>query len=88
MLNISFTPNAWEDYLYWQRTDRKLLKKINILIKDVQRNPDGTGLGKAEKLSHELSGFCSRRINYTHRMIYKVEKNMLIIFQLRFHYKE
>lgn len=82
---IAFHPNAWEDYLYWQRTDKKLLKKLNRLIEDIHRNPF-TGQGKPEALKHELSGCWSRRITAEHRLIYQVSDDMICILQCRYHY--
>ena len=76
---------AWEDYLYWLETDRKILKKINALIKECQRTPY-TGTGKPEELKQNLAGFWSRRINDEHRLIYKVEGDVLYIAQCRYHY--
>ena len=78
--------NAWEDYLYWQQTDKKLLKRINALIKDIQREPF-EGIGKPEPLKHALSGYWSRRINDEHRLVYKASNNELLIAQLRYHYE-
>jgi len=77
--------HAWDDYLYWQRTDRKTLARINDLIKATQRTPF-EGLGKPEPLRHALAGFWSRRISYEHRMIYRLDDDMLVIAQLRYHY--
>ncbi len=85
-MNITFTPNAWDDYHYWLNNDKKILKKINSLIKDIQRDPDNEGIGKAEKLKYELSGFYSRRIDRANRIVYKIENNCMVIFQLRYHY--
>ncbi len=82
---ISFTPNAWEDYQFWVTQDRKTLKKINTLIKDIQRNPY-EGLGKPEQLLHDLAGFWSRRISKEHRLVYKVEEHTIIVIACRFHY--
>jgi toxin YoeB len=77
--------HAWDDYLYWQRTDRKILERIKNLIKEIQRSPfDGTG--KPEPLRHGLSGYWSRRITDEHRIVYKVEKDSLLLAQLRYHY--
>ena len=71
-MRISFTSDAWEDYLYWQEKDKKILKKINNLIKDIQRNPlNEHGIGQPERLKNDLQGFISRRINKEHRLIYK-----------------
>jgi len=84
-MRIVFSTHAWDDYLYWQRTDRKTLSRINDLIKATQRAPF-EGLGKPEPLRHALSGFWSRRISYEHRMVYRIESDMLVIAQLRYHY--
>jgi len=84
-VNLIFSKNAWNDYLYWQSTDRKVLKKINTLIKDIQRQPF-EGIGKPEPLKHGLSGYWSRRITDEDRMIYKVENDSVFIAQLRYHY--
>ena len=84
-MKIVFSEHAWEDYLYWQRTDRKLLERINKLIKEIQRSPF-EGTGKPEPLKHGLSGYWSRRITDEHRIVYKVEKESLLIAQLRHHY--
>lgn len=80
-----FVDESWEDYLYWQNTDKKKLRKINELLKDIARNPfDGTG--KPEPLKHKYSGFWSRRIDDEHRLIYKYEDNKIQIAKCRFHY--
>ena len=84
-MRLVFAEKAWEDYLYWQRTDKKILKRINALIKDITREPF-EGIGKPEPLKHALSGYWSRRINDEHRMVYKVQDNSLLIAQLRYHY--
>ncbi len=84
-MKLLFSENAWEDYLFWQKTDKKTLKRINKLIKDIQRNKY-EGLGKPEALKHNLSGFWSRRITNEHRIIYKIENNFVLIAQLRYHY--
>ena len=84
-MRIVFSTHAWDDYLYWQRTDRKTLSRINDLVKATQRAPF-EGLGKPEPLRHALSGFWSRRISYEHRMVYRIESDMLVIAQLRYHY--
>lgn len=80
-----FSDNAWEDYLYWQKHDKKILKKINNLIKDIQRN-HYQGIGKPETLKHGLSGYWSRRINSEHRIVYKIEDGSILIAQVRHHY--
>ena len=82
---ISFTENAWADYLYWQKADKKLVKKINELIKDIKRNPF-EGLGKPEPLKFDLAGKWSRRITEEHRLIYQLNNDHLIIYTCRYHY--
>ena len=77
--------SAWEDYLYWQKTDKKMLNKANELIKSCERTPF-SGIGKPEPLKENLKGYWSRRIDNTHRLIYKVEGDTIIISQCRFHY--
>ena len=84
-MKIIFLDSAWEDYLYWQDTDKFLLKKINTLIKEIERIPF-EGSGKPEPLKHNLAGWWSRRINLEHRLIYKMETDALIILQCRYHY--
>lgn len=84
-MKIIFSKNAWEDYLYRQQNDKKLLKKINELIREVQRTPY-TGTGKPEPLKFELAGLWSRRIDLEHRLVYKVENNDVFIYSCRFHY--
>lgn len=84
-MKLIFSENAWEDYLYWQNTDKKILKRINKLIKDIQRNKY-EGIGKPEPLKHNLSGYWSRRINVEHHLLYKIEKKRIMIAQVRYHY--
>lgn len=84
-MNLVFSPQAWEDYQHWVQTDRKLLKRINELIKDTVRSPYA-GIGKPEPLRHALAGFWSRRITDEHRMVYRMVGKNLEIAQLRFHY--
>ena len=84
-MKLVFSENAWEDYLYWQHTDRRMLLRINTLIREIQRAPF-EGLGRPEPLRHGLSGYWSRRINDEHRVVYKVEEDSLLIAQLRYHY--
>ena len=84
-MKLIFSEYAWEDYLYWQRTDRKILQRINTLIKETQRTPF-EGIGKPEPLKHDLSGYWSRRINDEHRFVYRVEADSLFLAQLRYHY--
>jgi len=85
MNSINWHLNAWEDYLYWQKTDKRILKRINALIKDILRNPYD-GIGKPEALKYGWSGYWSRRINDEHRLVYTVKSNQLIIAQCRYHY--
>ena len=84
-MKIIFSTHGWEDYLYWQSTDQKVLKRINSLIKETVRTPF-QGTGKPEPLKHVLGGYWSRRITDEHRMVYKVEEESLLIAQLRYHY--
>ena len=84
MKNI-FSANGWDDYLYWQQTDKKMVKRINKLIKEICRSPF-SGIGKPEALRHGLSGYWSRRINDEHRIVYKTTKDTVLIAQLRYHY--
>ena len=82
---LSWTKEAWSDYLYWQTQDRKTLKRINKLIIDSQRSPF-EGIGKPEPLKENLSGFWSRRIDDTHRLVYAVDENQITIIACRYHY--
>ena len=84
-MRVTFSDEAWEDYLYWQQQDRKMVERINRLIREVQRDPFA-GVGKPEPLKHALSGFWSRRLSDEHRMVYRVTEGALEIAQLRFHY--
>ena len=84
-MKIVFVDESWEDYLYWQKTDKSKLKKINELIKDISRNPFD-GLGKPEALKHKYAGFWSRRIDHEHRLIYRVVEDEIQIVKCRFHY--
>jgi toxin YoeB len=84
-MKVSFSSQAWEDYLHWQQTDRKLLKRINALIKEISRTPF-EGAGKPEPLRHALAGYWSRRITDEHRLVYKVQDGAVLIAQARFHY--
>ena len=84
-MRLGFPEHAWDDYLYRQRTDRKIPKRINLLIQDVQRSPF-EGIGNPDPLKHALSGYSSRRINYEHRIVYKVKADALFVAQLRYHY--
>ena len=82
---LTFTQNAWEDYLYWQKIDKKTLKKINGLIKEIQRTPF-EGSGKPEQLKYDLAGYWSRRIDQEHRIVYQVTDTEILIYACRFHY--
>ncbi|MCD4847908.1 MAG: Txe/YoeB family addiction module toxin [Candidatus Aegiribacteria sp.] len=84
-MKLTFSTIAWENYLYWQSTDKKTLGRINTLIKDIQRTPY-KGIGKPEPLKHGLSGYWSRRINDEHRIVYKYKNDTILIAQLRYHY--
>ena len=84
-MKILFTETAWNDYLYWQRNDQKITGKINDLLKDIQHQPF-KGIGKLESLKYVLSGFWSRRINQEHRLVYKIDNDVLYIIQCRYHY--
>jgi len=80
-----FVDESWEDYQYWQNTDKKILKRINKLLKDISRNPY-SGLGKPEPLKYKYKGFWSRRITDEHRLIYKYREGEILIAKCRFHY--
>jgi toxin YoeB len=84
-MQIKFSSKGWEDYLYWQTADKAMLKRINMLIKEIEREPF-TGKGKPEPLKHQLSGFWSRRIDLQHRLVYALEDDTLLIAQCRDHY--
>jgi len=84
-MKIVFLDHGWEDYLYWQSTDKATLKKINALIKEIERTPF-EGSGKPEPLKYNLTGLWSRRINLEHRLVYKVDNETIIIHQCRYHY--
>ena len=84
-MKLVFSETAWEDYLYWQKTDIKTLARINQLIREASSQPF-TGIGKPEPLKHALKGYWSRRINDEHRFVYKATGDGLLIAQLRYHY--
>jgi toxin YoeB len=84
-MRIVFSKNAWEDYVSWQTEDKKTLKKINNLIKDIQISPY-EGIGKPEPLKFDLAGLWSRRIDLEHRLVYKIEGADLLIYACRYHY--
>lgn len=84
-MKIVFSKNSWEDYLSWRTEDRKVLKKINELIKDIQRTPYD-GIGKPEPLKYDLTGLWSRRIDREHRLVYQIRDEDLLIYSCRYHY--
>ena len=84
-MKLLFADEAWDDYLYWQKKDKRMVERINKLIRETQREPFA-GVGKPEPLKHALAGFWSRRITDEHRMVYRIEGKTLLIAQLRFHY--
>ena len=83
-MKLIFSEDAWEDYLYWQKFDKKMLERINKLIQEIVRTPY-EGIGKPEQLKHALSGFWSRRITEEHRIVYAIKDDSVLIAQLRFH---
>lgn len=84
-MNVFFTKSAWDEYIYWQENDKKTLKRINLLIRDIMRDSND-GIGKPEPLKFSLSGYWSRRINDEHRLVYKIEHDQIYIIQCRYHY--
>ena len=84
-MNITFAPQAWEDYVFWQANDPKIVSRINQLIKDILRDPH-SGIGKPEPLKHAFRGYWSRRIDAEHRIVYKPVEGGVVIAQLRYHY--
>ncbi|WKS27196.1 Txe/YoeB family addiction module toxin [Corynebacterium propinquum] len=84
-MKLVWTESAWEDYIWWQTEDRKVLKRINRLIKEIQRNGN-SGIGKPEPLKHGFQGYWSRRITDEHRLVYKIFGNELRIASCRYHY--
>lgn len=84
-MKLVFSEQAWDDYLYWQKTDKKLVRRINGLIREIMRTPHA-GTGKPEPLKHALAGYWSRRINEEHRIVYKAEADQVLVAQLRYHY--
>ena len=87
MLRLAWTSKAWQDYLYWQSQDKKTLKRINRLIQDTMSNPFG-GIGKPEPLKKNLSGFWSRRIDETNRLVYAVDNDYITVVSCRYHYEK
>lgn len=84
-MTITFSENAWDDYLYWQKVDKKIVRKINKLIKEIQRTPF-EGSGRPEKLRYDLAGYWSRRIDQEHRLVYQIDNNQILVYSCRFHY--
>jgi len=84
-MKLVFAEQAWEDYLYWQAQDAKILQRVNLLIKDCLRTPF-SGVGKPEPLRGDLRGWWSRRITLEHRLVYRVEGESLLVAQCRYHY--
>lgn len=84
-MNLSWAEHGWDDYLYWQATDKRILNRINLLIKDILRHPF-EGIGDPEPLKYQWSGYWSRRINREHRIVYKATEDVLSIVQCRFYY--
>jgi toxin YoeB len=84
-MRIITSKNAWEDYTSWLNEDKKMLKKINELVKDIQINPH-SGIGKPEPLKYDLAGLWSRRIDREHRLVYQVSNNELLIYSCKYHY--
>jgi len=84
-MNITFSEIGWEDYVYWQTVDKKMVKKINELLKDIKKNPFD-GIGKPEALKYDLAGYWSRRIDHEHRLVYQVKDDSILVYACRFHY--
>ena len=84
-MRLVFSDEAWDDYLHWQKQDRKMVDRINKIIQDIKREPF-IGIGKPEPLKHALSGYWSRRITDEHRIVYRIEGDSLLLAQLRYHY--
>jgi len=87
MMRITFSKIAWEDYASWQKDDKKMLRKINELIKDIRKSPY-EGKGKPEPLKYDLAGLWSRRISREHRLVYKVVNDEILIYSCRYHYEK
>ena len=85
-MHLVFTPHGWDDYRYWQATDRAMSRRLNRLLDDVMRDPT-SGLGKPEPLRHILAGCWSRRIDSEHRLVYLVDGEDIVVLQARFHYE-
>ena len=85
-MNVIFTKSGWEEYLFWQKNDRKMLKRVNDLIKEISRTPY-SGRGKPEKLKFDMTNMWSRRIDLKHRIVYQVIDEDILIYSCRFHYE-
>lgn len=85
-MNLQFSSRSWDEYLHWQQSDKKILKRVHELLKDIAQSPY-QGIGKPEPLKHALSGYWSRRINDEHRLVYRVQGQIILIAQLRYHYE-
>jgi toxin YoeB len=86
-MKLAFSDNGWDDYLHWQAHDKKILKRINLLLEDIRCNPDNEhGLGKPERLKDNLTGYFSRRITAEHRLIYTFVADFIVVAQCRYHY--
>lgn len=84
-MNLIFSDQAWEDFQYWQETDKKVARRIHELLKEIKRNPH-SGIGKPEPLRHSLAGYWSRRIDQEHRLVYRATEQGILLAQLRYHY--
>ena len=85
-MNLTFSPQTWEDYTFWQATDPKMVSRINLLLKEIIRSPH-SGIGKPEPLKHALRGYWSRRIDSEHRLVYRTVEGGILLAQMRFHYE-
>ncbi len=85
-MNILFSERGWEDYLHWQSRDKRILKKVNLLLQDICRDDPFDGIGKPEPLKHAFSGYWSRRISDEHRLVYRIVDNVVEVAQARYHY--
>jgi toxin YoeB len=84
---VGFADKGWEDYQHWVQRDKKILKRINLILQDIKRNPDDSeGIGKPERLKENYQGYISRRITAEHRLVYKMIEGMIVVAQCRFHY--
>ncbi len=84
-MKLIFSEKAWDEYLYWQKNDQKILERVNQLLREIQRTPY-SGIGKPEPLKYAFTGYWSRRITNEHRLVYKIQDDAVLIAQLRFHY--